>query len=240
MFSILAIGNSFSCDGTHYLHDIALSGNEHIKVFNACIGGCPLDKHYRNMKGDLKNYTLEVNGENTMIPVSLREVLSCNQWDAVTLQQLSHYAPRYETYQPYLNELAAFVRSFQPETKLYLQQTWAYEQGGKRLHEELGYADHKDMYADLEKAYARAALEVNAGIIPSGKIFQSLIAANAGRVHRDGFHASLGLGRYALALGWYETLTGKSCIGLPFANLDVPVDFDMDKVQHIVHETVHG
>ena len=41
--------------------------------------------------------------------------------------------------------------------------------------------------------------------------------------HRDGFHASLGTGRYAIALTWYQALTGRDIADNSFANFDVPV-----------------
>ena len=41
-------------------------------------------------------------------------------------------------------------------------------------------------------------------------------------LYRDGFHASLGLGRYALGLLWYRTLTGKTVCGNGFRDLDEP------------------
>ena len=42
---VLAIGNSYSCDGTRYLWQIAKSAGETITVANLVIGGCPLRKH---------------------------------------------------------------------------------------------------------------------------------------------------------------------------------------------------
>ena len=42
-------------------------------------------------------------------------------------------------------------------------------------------------------------------------------------VHRDTFHASLGLGRYALGLLWLRMLTGKTVTGNTFNDFDKPV-----------------
>ena len=57
--NILAIGNSFSQDGTRYLHQVAKSAGVNLTVVDLEIGGCPLDKHYRNMKADAKAYAFE-------------------------------------------------------------------------------------------------------------------------------------------------------------------------------------
>ncbi|MBQ7971585.1 MAG: DUF4886 domain-containing protein, partial [Clostridia bacterium] len=46
-------------------------------------------------------------------------------------------------------------------------------------------------------------------LIPSGEVFGAMLEKGIERVHRDSFHASLGLGRYALGLTWYRFLTGK-------------------------------
>lgn len=40
MIKILAIGNSFSQDATHYLHQIGEADNIELKVVNLYIGGC--------------------------------------------------------------------------------------------------------------------------------------------------------------------------------------------------------
>ena len=50
MIKILAIGNSFSQDATHYLHQIAAADHVDMKVVNLYIGGCPLTKHAENLK----------------------------------------------------------------------------------------------------------------------------------------------------------------------------------------------
>ena len=47
MICVLAIGNSFSQDATHYLHQIAASDNVEMKVVNLYIGGCSLEQHWR-------------------------------------------------------------------------------------------------------------------------------------------------------------------------------------------------
>ena len=221
---VLSIGNSFSQDATRYLHQIARAEGCDLLAVNLYIGGCPLSLHYENMQEDAKAYSLEVNGCTTGFAASIREALLANKWDYVTLQQVSHLSHRYESYQPYLNELAAYVRSLCPGAELLIHQTWAYEQGSKRLTEELGYQDQGEMYRDLKAAYEQAAAAIEAkGIIPSGTLFQELLANGIKTVHRDTFHASLGLGRYALGLLWYGVLTGNSVLKNPFRDFDEPV-----------------
>jgi len=80
------------------------------------------------------------------------------------------------------------------------------------------------MFADIEKAYEKAFKSVNAElIIPSGKLFQKLITSGIEKVHRDTFHASLGLGRYAVGLLWYSILSGNAVRNNTFCDFDAEI-----------------
>ena len=163
--NILSLGNSFSQDAQRYLHRIAKADGYTIKTYNLCIAGCPLSLHHRNMINEEKAYSLEMNGESTGFKVSLKEALLNREWDVVTVQQVSHQAPYYETYQPYLNKLVEFVRNCVPKAKIAIHQTWAYEQNSQRLNVELGYKNHTDMFKDIKESYAKAADTVNADLL---------------------------------------------------------------------------
>ena len=223
---VLAIGNSFSEDATRYLHQIARKGETPIEVTNLYIGGCPLERHFRNMMTDSRAYTLQHNGMSTGFPVSIKEALLNRSWDVVTLQQASGQSFNEDSYYPYINVLADYVRQCVPKAKLVVHQTWAYEQGSDKLAS-VGYADHKAMFADIQKAYQLAAEKTGAdGIIPSGQLFQYMLANGFEKVQRDTFHASLGAGRYALGLLWYRMLTGQSVLDNSFCDFDEPVPED--------------
>ena len=110
------------------------------------------------------------------------------------------------------------------KAKIAIHQTWAYEQDSHRLNVEMGYSNHSNMFKDIEVSYKKAAEAINADlVIPSGKIFQRLIDSGIKKVHRDTFHASLGLGRYALGLLWYKMLTGNDVINNTFSDFDEEV-----------------
>jgi hypothetical protein len=235
---VLAIGNSFSSDAMRYLHNIAKADGTEMKTVNLFIGGCPLSRHYANMHNDAADYDFEFNGERTGIKVSIRQALQSDVWDVVTLQQASSLSIDYNTYQPYLGALADYVRIHAPKAKIMLHQTWAYEQDSDRLTKELGYKNQTEMFDDLKSAYAKAAQKLGGmELIPSGEMFQNLIKAGAGHIHRDTFHASLGLGRLALGYVWYETLTGKNCADNSFAEFDEPVtEQDKKTAQTCAHK----
>lgn len=217
---ILSIGNSFSQDAQRYLHRLAKKEGVELKTVNLFIGGCPLRKHYLNMLDDNVAYSFQFNGENTGIQVSLRQLLVSDEWDVITLQQASAHSWNYESYQPYLNALVSYVRKYCPKTKIYMHETWAYENGCERL-EKLGYHSMREMYEDIKKSYAKAVEEIQAdGLIPSGRAMLYASETGMEKVHRDTYHASLGAGRYLLALTWYKTLTGKDITQNTFDELD--------------------
>ena len=219
--NILMIGNSYTVDCSRYLHRIARAGGAVINTTCLYIGGCPLDRHFRNMHSGEEAYELYANGEPTGFKVSLGDALVNREWDVITFQQASFKSFDYETYQPYLEKLAEYVRQYVPKAKLVVHQTWAYEQGSERLQEKMGYSDYHDMLEDIVKAYGAAAQSIQADyIIPSGEVFRALLENGVPTVHRDTYHASRGLGRYALGLAWYRFLTGKDISNNTFRDFD--------------------
>lgn len=230
--NILSIGNSFSTDATRYLHSIARARGQKWNTANLYIGGCSLERHFRNMHTENDAYELQWNGVSTGFYVSLKEALLSRSWDVITVQQVSLFSAFYEAYQPYLNSLTAYIRSLCPKAKLYIHQTWAYEAGSQKLAG-VGFATPDEMFAAIEKAYALAAADIHAdGIIPSGKLLLALSEHTP--VHRDTYHASLGLGRYAIGLLWYRVLSGESVADDTFCDLDEPSPISLDTVRSIV------
>lgn len=224
MIKVLSIGNSFSQDAQRYLFKIGKNEGVEFKSVNLYIGGCSLQTHYMNMVQNKPGYSYELNGEPLGIFVSIADALRSDKWDIVTLQQASNLSPNYETYVPYITKIAESVRLFCPNAKIMIHQTWAYEQDSKRLNEELGYGDQHDMFRDIEKAYQKAAEVVSAvGIIPCGKAMLQAIDNGIGRIHRDTFHADLGVGRYMLGLIWFKALTGEMA-KCTFNEFDVEVN----------------
>ena len=85
----------------------------------------------------------------------------------------------------------------------------------------MGYETAKAMFADIEKAYQLCSDTIGAdGIIPCGKLMMTLLDKGIEKVHRDTFHASLGLGRFAQGLLWYKVLTGNSVADITYNDFD--------------------
>lgn len=223
---ILAIGNSFSTDATHYLYGIARADKVKLKVVNLYIGGCSLYRHYRNMLSEGKAYLYELDGISSGLFVSLKEALLSDEWDIVTFQQASHYSPDAATYEPYLSRLADYVRELAPAAKFYIHQTWPYEPGCARLAL-AKMQSSEEMLTNLTENYQAAAERIGAsGIIPCGDAMYRYHAAvkDSGRsAYRDTFHADLGAGRYLIGLVWYKVLCGGEPEGNAFRDFDVMV-----------------
>lgn len=223
---ILSIGNSFSVDAHRYLHEIARADGEDMCTWNLYIGGCSLSRHYDNMQTGCAEYELQENGKMTGRLISLREALEAQAWDVVTLQQASHKSVHRSSFQPYLTELAAYVRSICPQAQLLMHQTWAYAAHSERLCMQMGFATPEDMFAPVEENYRLAVREIRAdGMIPAGQAMLNLYHLGVTPTHRDPIHASLGVGRLTLALTWYGALTKKtdSLAGLSGVETDEPI-----------------
>lgn len=224
---ILSIGNSFSRDAQRYLHGIAKQEGVTFKTANLYIGGCSLRTHYLNILEDRAAYELDFNGQPTGFKVSIRQALASDDWDVITLQQASHYSGDLSTYIPYIEALADYVRKYCPHAKLMIHQTWAYEADSDKLRALSVFATPADMLAAAKANYAKVAELIHAdGIIPCGEAMMRATELGIEKIHRDTFHASLGVGRYLLALCWFATLTGRDITANSFADFDKPVSED--------------
>jgi hypothetical protein len=226
---ILSIGNSFSQDAQRYLHRLAKIDGVDMKTVNLYIGGCPLRSHYLNILDDTVAYEFQFNGQPTGLKVSIRQALRSDSWDYVTIQQASHDSARFETYEPYLETVAAYVKKYCPTAKILVHQTWAYENGSQKLSNQ-GFATDEEMFAQVEKAYEKAYEMISAdGLIPAGKAMLTLSKAGL-PVHRDTYHANFGYGRYLLALVWFKYLTGRDISENNFNEFDIPVSDEQRKL----------
>ena len=227
---ILSIGNSFSQDAQRYLHRLAKEDGTFIKCVNLYIGGCSLQTHYLNMLENKKAYSFEFNGQSTGIQVSITEALASDSWDYITLQQASSLSFKIETFSPYIEELAALVRKYCPKAKILIHETWGYETGSEKIRN-LGFETDAEMFSAAKSSYEKAEKLINAdGIIPSGEALLKARELGISNIHRDTSHASLGIGRYILALTWYKSLTGNDISANTFDDFDAPVSTKERKI----------
>ena len=225
---ILSIGNSFSDDAQRYLHSIAKLEGVEIETLNLCIGGCSLETHANNVKSGAKAYFFHYNGDvDNPELITLEDGISMREWDIVTIQQVSVLSFKEDSFYPYIHELVDYVRSKLPKAKIYIHQTWAYEHGCQRIYDVTDGKDADFMLDGIRRSYARAKTEIGAeAIIPSGELMELLHINGASKIYRDTFHASLGLGRYAVGLLWFKLFTGRSVLNNTFSALDEEVSIE--------------
>jgi hypothetical protein len=172
---LLAIGNSFSGNATRYLRDIVSSSGTCELVFgHAMIGGCPIEKHIRLARQHEADPTapegMPYAGPNKT-KTGLKELLTAEKWQYVTIQQYSLFSPRIETYRPHAMDLVEYIRKYAPQAEIVFHQTWAYRADDTKTYVN-GY-DQTAMYQDLTKAYHTIAGEVGINrIVPVGDAFQ--------------------------------------------------------------------
>jgi hypothetical protein len=103
--------------------------------------------------------------------------------------------------------------------------------------------DQKKMYRCIQEASQKAALSMDAPLIPTGKIIQILRETvpefqyqNGGlSLCRDGFHLSLDYGRFAAAATWLRTLTGEKIAVSEFEDFDPKL---LEKILAVVNAQV--
>lgn len=245
---ILSIGNSFSEDAQRYLHQIAKSCDDDIYCANLYIGGCSLETHYNNIKENKSDYDYQINGEHTDEKISIKDALLRENWDYVTVQQVSSFSGMIDTYYPYITEIIKYVKELRPKAEILLHQTWSYENGSDHGAFPNYDCDSDKMYDQIVKTNCEVAKrEKIKTIIPDGEIIHLLRKTrefdyqNGGAsLCRDKFHMDLVFGRYALSLTWYKVLQGKDVtkvIYLPPFETD---SSDNIKKINIIKETVQN
>ncbi len=214
---ILSIGNSFSQDAVYYLYDIAQSAGINIVVGNLYSSGCSLERHYNYAMSNEKAYiyykwtspymTTEENR-------TMKDALLDEEWDYITFQESSEYSGIYSAYQPYLNNLIAYVKgmALNRDVKLALNMTWAYSY--KSTNDNFAHysRDQRIMYDTIVFAYKQAAFDTGIKmVIPCGTAIQNArtnkyLKAVGNELTSDGYHLDTGIGRYIAGLTMFETI----------------------------------
>ena len=118
--NVLAIGNSFSVDATRYLHQVAEAAGVDTKIVNLHIGGCPLERHWRNIESGERAYNYQLNGVITERSASIAEVLEEETWDYIITQQVSHDSGWLISYEPFLGLILNYLKEKAPNAKILM------------------------------------------------------------------------------------------------------------------------
>ncbi len=246
---LLSIGNSFSHDSHKWLAQVAASCSEYLFCANLFIPGCSLKTHWEKYENNEPSYRLEINADSLRWAAS-PEILQYKTWDVITVQQVSGNSGVLESYEPYLTNLLEEVRKAQPDARILLHKTWAYEHDCTLE----GFAKYdqsqKKMYDALTAANQATAERHGLEMIETGRVIQYLrehleefdYLSGGLSLCRDGFHLSHIYGRYAAALTWYAKLFGGDVRKVTFKPDDGVHDSDdalLAKVREAVYQALN-
>lgn len=188
---VLGVGNSFTRNATKYLPEVFAASPDQADIGAAIIGGCSLDRHVKHAKeheadpNTGKHYAYLLNGEKVKGGTSLKEILLAEDWDYITIQQVSTKSFKEETFYPYAKELIDYIRQYRPVAEIVIHETWSHGVNSYR-NKEWGL-DPDEMYAQLQANYAKVAAENGLRVIPVGTAFQNARATDMWGSEPDGF-----------------------------------------------------
>jgi hypothetical protein len=257
---LLAIGNSFSHNATHYLPGIVEAAGDKLTFRTISIGGCPLERHWKNADAFQHGSTDSLARAWT--------VLTAEPWDFITLQQYSMHSFKLDTYRPYAKQLHDYLKQQCPKAEVLIHETWAYREDDPLFKN--GFTQ-QDMYWGLRNAYETIAGELGCRILPVGDAFENARRDPAWKhafpdpqfnpkgaspptlpdqthslnrgyswsgksLKFDGHHANAA-GEYLGAAVWFEFLFGHSVVGNSLVPSGLTAD-DVAILQRIAHQTV--
>ena len=168
MMKILTIGNSFTWSLQPFFEKVVQSAGDEVMLAFANHGGCELHRHWEYISNEERDWVYHMYDGKKM-----RDHLTAEKWDVVTIQQASHASWRPETYYPYADNIIEYVRKHAPSAEIVVQQTWAYRADDDRIRPggEWGI-DQTEMYNRLTANYRDLAKKYQLRIIPTGYAVQ--------------------------------------------------------------------
>ena len=224
--NILCVGNSFACDMSTYVHQIAESEGLTINIGVLYIGGCSIEHHWKNYLSKDKEYIFYLNGDQYCEEyVDFFYPFKSFVWDYITFQQRSGDSVDASTFFPELTLLMDGVRKLSNATFL-LHKTWSY--AIEFSHERYGSnpLDQKAMSRDINLAYEEVSKKANTPyIIPSGVAIDSARKIYGDNLNRDGYHLN-DRGRVLTGFTMVYFITGN--LNLDLSNFH-PLDYRYDE-----------
>lgn len=168
---LLTIGNSFADNALTCLPQIVEAAGHRLIVGRANLGGCTLERHWKHaarFEADPNDPEGSPYGGGKH---SLKDLLTSDEWDFVTIQQVSYRSHDLTTYQPFADNLYDHIRRHAPNATILVHQIWAYridDPRFKRASKDTAPHTHAIMYQQVRQAYHALARKLNLRIIPSG------------------------------------------------------------------------
>ncbi len=215
---VLTIGNSFADSLRRYfVQTVDSAPNCKLTIGYLNIGGCSFERHWENIAKEIANPSKPAHFSTTYL-----EKIKSEDWDFISIQQVSHFSWNYETFQPYADQIIAFLKKNCPNAEIVIQQTWAYHPAEKRL---LGWKmSQREMFEKLTAAYDTLAQKHNLRVIPTGDAVQLARETEPGGYRPDdpasiltgdGFHLNA-RGQYLQACVWFGTLFNEPVSNIAF------------------------
>jgi hypothetical protein len=244
-YKVLAVGNSFSANAMRYFGDIVKASGRTVVAKNAMIGGCDFERHMRHAEAFEANSDAP-EGRPYPGKQSLKELLTSEHWDVVTIQQVSHKSFRPETFHPHADRLIAYIKKYAPQAEIAVHAVWAYRDDHKWFKDRATYAEMPlntdEMFKRASATYEQFAKENGFRLIPSVYAIESArrdpAYGKAGKqtLSKDCFHCAPE-GEYLLGCVWLEFLLGQSALGNAFVPKGVGAE-DAALLQRIAHRVV--
>ncbi len=168
---LLTIGNSFAENALTYLPGIVESAGHKLIIGKANLGGCTLERHWKHAA----QFEADPEGKDGSPygggKYSLKDMLTKDDWDFITIQQVSYKSHDLQTYQPYADNLYRYIRKHAPDATILIHQIWAYRIDDPRFKPSNNGREphtHAVMYQQVRQAYHTLAEKLNLQVIPSG------------------------------------------------------------------------
>lgn len=195
---ILAIGNSFSRNAFSCLHQIMTAhGEKNIIMGNLHTDSGSLERAALCAKGE-KTYQIfykwDTTSKSYQFPnYSLEDAIQEEDWDIISMQQVSGFSGQPDSYHPYLEELVQFVENTRTvkDGLTVWHMTWAYQQNATHSKFPLYNSDQMTMYraiCDTTKSeiLTNSAFDL---VVPSGTAIQNMRTSSIGdTLTADGYH----------------------------------------------------
>lgn len=210
---ILAIGNSFTDNASTFLPGLVdILNEDSVCVVKLCRPSASLSMHWKNHLKNSSDYIMYYSERGKWVTAdditTIDDALNILDWDIIVIQQVSGYAGKYDTFQPFLDNLVALFRESNPNVKIAFHYTWAYFPWTE--HPDFSRYDYNcdTMYFAIMEACERASEKLDL-IIPSATLVRDMrqeFADEEEAFSTDGFHIYNPFVEYALSSLWYESL----------------------------------
>lgn len=200
---VLAIGNSFTDDGTAYLQELVTASGidqSQLCVYFKSYGGASINKWLELTAANYQfGITRRAGKYNMPITVGTLQSVLAQDWDVVVIQQVSDSASIWSSFEN-LDEYLKIIRTncSNPNLCIAYQLPWSRN------------PNMQSQYLKNVECYRRASFKNGIDyIIPTGTSIQNARNTSLNDEYgilRDDRHLSYGLGRYIAACTWFEKL----------------------------------